>query len=54
MADEHHLSEIEIYSTCVHPRAARWFQALGFALDVDRHSPTRTRTYRFVRRFTGR
>jgi len=53
VAEERQLREIEIYSTCVHPRAARWFQALGFVLDVDRHSSPRTRTYRFVRRFTG-
>lgn len=48
------LREIEVFSTCRHPEAARWFEALGFRLDVDRHpGEGGIRTYRFVRKFEG-
>lgn len=51
-AAERAIEEIEIFSACVHPRAGRWFKALGFELDVDRHpGQDMPRTYRFVRRF---
>lgn len=52
------LREVEIHSPCIHPDSGRWFGALGFTLDVSRHSAYSdastegTRLYRFVRRYT--
>lgn len=49
------LAYIEIASPCVHPRTGRWFESLGFTLDVNRYVPLREgshdRLYRFERRF---
>lgn len=54
-AKERGLDFIEIFSVCVHPSAGRWFRALGFELDVDRHIAVSVenprRLYRFVRTF---
>lgn len=49
------LDFIEIFSPCVHPASGRWFRALGFGLDVNRHltvsGANPRRLYRFVRTF---
>jgi hypothetical protein len=54
-ATTYNLKFIEIVSPCVHPKTGRWFAALGFRLDVDRHIRARDdlqqRLYRFERRF---
>lgn len=45
------LDEVEIFSACIHPRTGRWFAALGFELDIDRHpAQGQPRFYRFVRK----
>lgn len=47
--------ELEIFSACIHPRTGRWFKALGFELDVDRHPGNgQPRLYRFVRTIKGK
>lgn len=50
-ATAYNLAYIEIHSPCVHPKSGRWFKALGFDLDVDRHVAQGPTLYRFVRRF---
>lgn len=53
-ARQYGLEFIEIFSPCVHPRTGRWFEALGFRLDLNRFIPAKNgggRLYRFERRF---
>ncbi len=46
------LDYVEIFSACIDYRAGRWFQLMGFEIDLDYHHVFKGhRFYRFVRRF---
>lgn len=44
---------VEIFSACIHPKAARWFGLLGLEPDNDYNSEQGSGMQRFVREFGG-